>query len=76
MINQECRYIVVAEAIDPCLSNPCQNGGICKTETPSLPGVPLLYICMCQMGHFGQHCEHIGMYSSILQVVRINIMFL
>ncbi|XP_072038047.1 uncharacterized protein [Amphiura filiformis] len=56
-IGEQCEL----EAIDPCLSDPCGNQGYCQTETPTLPGIPLLYICICQTGYFGKHCEHMDM---------------
>lgn len=39
---------------NPCLSNPCQNGGICTAqyETPSGS-----YTCQCPVGYSGAQCQ-------------------
>ena len=39
----------ISDYVDPCLSNPCTNGGNCVTEAPN---------CVCQcINHDGVHCE-------------------
>jgi len=38
------------ENVDECMSNPCQNGGLCRDRTNG-------YICTCQPGYLGSHCE-------------------
>ncbi|CAD7079574.1 unnamed protein product [Hermetia illucens] len=38
------------ENVDECLSNPCQNGGICRDRDNG-------YICTCPPGYLGTHCE-------------------
>lgn len=35
-----------------CLSNPCQNGGICVQEGA-------MYTCNCSLSYSGTHCEDI-----------------
>lgn len=39
------------ENLDECLSNPCQNGGICHDKDNG-------YICTCLAGYLGEHCEN------------------
>ena len=38
---------------DPCLSNPCENGGSC-VETPNEENP---YRCDCMRGFLGRNCE-------------------
>lgn len=39
--------------IDPCDSNPCQNGGTCQRDSES----SLAYDCKCTEWYKGKHCE-------------------
>lgn len=36
--------------MDECMSNPCQNGGLCRDRNNG-------YTCTCQPGYLGDHCE-------------------
>lgn len=44
-VGQDCE-----ENVDECLSNPCQNGGICIDKDNG-------YMCTCSPGYLGSHCE-------------------
>lgn len=50
--------IVQIHGPDPCLSEPCQNGGTCDRLTDD-------YRCLCEPGYAGHHCE-LGKYIDIL----------
>ena len=41
----------VPTVTNPCASNPCENGGTCKTLELGL------YRCHCGIMYSGQHCE-------------------
>ena len=46
-----CEHITYSsENIDGCLSNPCQNGGVCNDGVNS-------YTCSCVSVYGGDHCE-------------------
>jgi Notch-like protein len=41
----------VMQTIDPCVPNPCQNGGACNASGPAT------YSCVCTTGYSGTNCE-------------------
>ena len=42
--------LIVLTEINECVSNPCQNDGLCKDYH-------LMYNCTCKLGYNGTHCE-------------------
>lgn len=52
----------------PCIPNPCKNDGLCEVTSPTRRGdVFNEYICNCQTGFEGAHCQ-----ISRLRLVVIN----
>ena len=39
---------------DPCMPNPCHNGGTCIPSTDT-------FVCKCKDGWFGRFCEEIAL---------------
>ena len=46
---QLCRYMICFLALDPCSSNPCQNG-TCNSMSSG-------YTCACFSGYSGKNCD-------------------
>lgn len=56
-------HISYSEVADPCLTNPCQNDGICRPA--DLQGTT--YSCLCHLGFTGTLCES-GSYINIKKI--------
>ena len=61
-INENSNYSSIHYSIveDPCIPNPCLNGGTCSKEGDS-------YLCQCAEGWNGKNCDK-GEYNPIVQI--------
>uniref|UniRef100_A0A667YZP6 Milk fat globule EGF and factor V/VIII domain containing a n=1 Tax=Myripristis murdjan TaxID=586833 RepID=A0A667YZP6_9TELE len=56
--NNSCPSLVLNPLLGPCNPNPCENDGSCEVITPTRRGdVFGEYICKCQLGFDGAHCQ-------------------
>ena len=55
--NRGERYDFICEVEDPCLSEPCLNGGTCRANDYS---GAIAYSCLCRPNTRGDRCETIG----------------
>ncbi len=51
------------DAVNDCLSNPCENGGTCYDKVDG-------YTCVCQTGFIDDHCIT-GMYTTPLTLTKL-----
>ena len=60
LLNQvvhKLRYFYIS-VVNECLSNPCQNGGMCRNDFKR-------YICECRPGYVGYNCQDRTYFISI-----------
>ncbi len=62
------RTVYVEEVCeDPCLPDPCENGGTCEAS----PGSDHQYECDCPPQHYGEHCEHCKYMSTDFHLANV-----
>ena len=60
--------VITPAGADPCVPNPCRNGGKCSTAEDPLIGIGMRFYCICkstkQKKYGGYYCE-IGEYMTM-----------
>lgn len=64
-------YLSFSLLSGPCSPNPCKNDGLCEIVTPTRRGdVFNEYICRCQPGFEGAHCQISRLLLKVIMSVR------